>query len=418
MMTDARLAPREPSITGLKLEINEDRDTLNAVTADTDTALVSHEPSVTSLKPEIDDNDEGLPDAATAETTLTSREPSVAGIDLKQGVDQKLPNADIPNGTLVPRELTIASLDLGKDDQDFADGIACVQAYWEQASQMDENTQEQMRHLIITKQFALSLSARQTITKHRLYRGLTRKDETNTWPIFLMLKAMYKSLPQSYVHKLRAKGFVVDTVDHTSDYMAAYPDTIRPRVFDTDTRKGREYRGMWPSLKNTPTIYRKSRARNDKQPDSKQPNATATEATVKTKPATIAPRDTASNRATSPLLKPATIAASTCSTARQSDRRGKKRPAADPTGDIPTKRSSTREDDFEFDSVLMQMTLPGVPSGSTAKVDVEKEIADLKEEMAKMRQQTHMFMKVTADVVTSMKTEIEDLKEGIKALKK
>ncbi|PNP57209.1 hypothetical protein THARTR1_02739 [Trichoderma harzianum] len=230
---------------------------------------------------------------------------------------------------------------------------------------------------------------------------------------------MYKELPQPYMRKLRAKGFVVHTEDHTSDYMAAYPDTIRPRIFDTDTRKGREYREMWPRLKNTPTIYRKSRAKNEKQPNSKQPNATtATEATVKTKPATVAPQDTASSRATSTPPKPKTNVAPTYSTTQKSDRHSKKRPAADSTTETPMKRSCTRADDFEFDSLLMQMTLPGVPSSASTKVDVEKEIADLKKEMAKMRQQTHMFMKVTADVVTSMKTEIEDLKEEIKGLKK
>lgn len=415
-MTDAGPAPHEPSITGLKLEIDEDKDSLKAATADT--VLASHDPSMTSLEPEIDDDDEYLTNAVTAETTLTSCEPSVDGFDSEEDFEESLPDADIPNETLVPRELTIASLDLGKDDQDFADGIACVQAYWEQASQMDADTQEKMRHLIITKKFALSLSARQSISKHRLYRGLVRKDERNTWPIFLILKAIYKDLPQSYMHKLRAKGFVVDTVDHTSDYMAAYPDTIRPRVFDTDTRKGRAYREMWPGLKNTPTIYRKSRAKNDKQSDSKQPSATATEAAVSSKPATIAPQATTLNRATSTPSRPRTSATSICSTAQQSDGCGKKRPAADLTIENPMKRPSTREDDFEFDSVLMQMTLPGVPSSASTKVDVEKEIADLKEEMAKMRQQTHMFMKVSADVVTSMKTEIADLREEIKALKK
>ncbi|QYT05113.1 hypothetical protein H0G86_012009 [Trichoderma simmonsii] len=342
-----------------------------------DAGLVPHEPNIAGLKQEIDADDEGLPNAATAETTL------------------------------VPLELTIASLDLGKDDEDFADGIACVQAYWEQASQMDADTQEQMRHLIITKQFALNLSARQCISKHRLYRGLIGKDEMNTWPIYLMLKAMYKDLPRSYMRKVRAKGFDVEPEDHTSDYMAAYPDTIRPRIFDTDTRKGREYREMWPRLKNTPTIYRKSRARKDKQSNSKQPNAAATEATAKTKPATIAPQATISSHATT-----------TPSSAQQSDGRGKKRPAADSTIETPTKRSYTREDEFEFDSVLMQMTLPGVPSSASTKVDMVLEVAELKEEMTKMRQQTQMFMKVTVDVVTSMKTEIEDLKEEIKELKK
>ncbi|KAF3070218.1 hypothetical protein CFAM422_006698 [Trichoderma lentiforme] len=418
MMTDAGLVPHEPNITGLKLEIDEDKDSSIAATGYTALVSLSPVPSITSLTPEIDDDDQGLLNAATAETTLIPREPSVASFDLEEGLDEGLPDADTPNGALVPLELTIASLDLGKDDQDFADGIACVQAYWEQASQMDADTQEQMRHLIITKQFALGLSARQSISKHRLYRGLIGKDETNTWPIFLMLKAIYKELPRSYMRKVRAKGFVTNPEDHTNDYMAAYPDTILPRIFDTDTRKGREYREMWPRLKNTPTIYRKSRAKNDKQSNSKQPNATAADATVKTKPATVAPQASTSSHATSTYSGTRTSAAPSCSTVQQSDGRGTKRPAPDSTTETPTKRSYTREDDFEFDSVLMQMTLPGVPSSASTKVDMEKEVADLKEEMTKMRQQTNMFMRVTADVVTAMKTEIEDLKGEIKELKK
>ncbi|PKK50676.1 hypothetical protein CI102_7167 [Trichoderma harzianum] len=394
MMTDAGLAPHEPNITGPKLEIDRDKDSSNAATADT--ALVSREPSITSLMPEIgDDDDEGLPEAATAETTLIPRESSVAGFDLEESVDEGLSDAN------VPLELTIASLDLGKNDQDFADGIACVQAYWEQASQMDAETQEQMRHLILTRQFALSQSARQSISKHRLYRNAMGKDEMNTWPIFLMLKAMYKDLPHSYMRKVCAKGFAIDSEDHTNDYMAAYPNTIRPRIFDTDTRNGREYREMWPRLKNTPTIYRKSRAKKDKHS-----NETTTEATA------------ISSHATSTHSRQRRSAAPSCSTVQQSDGRGTKRPAPDSTTETPTKRSYTREDDFEFNSVLMQMTLPGIPSSASAKVDMVLEVAELKEEMTKMRQQTQMFMKVTADVVTSMKTQIEDLKEEIKELKK
>ncbi|KKO96733.1 hypothetical protein THAR02_11164 [Trichoderma harzianum] len=337
MMTDAGPAPDEPNITGVKLEVDDGKDSSNVATADTTLLSLSREPSITSLTAEIDDDDEGLPDA------------------------------DTPNGALVPLELTIASLDLGKDDEDFADGIACVQAYWEQAPQMDTNTQEQMRHLILTKQFAHTLSSRQSISKHRLYRGAMGKDEMNTWPIYLMLKAIYKELPHSYLRKVRAKGFITNPEDHTNDYLISYPDTIGPRIFDTDTRKGREYREMWPRLKNTPTIYRKSRAKNDKQSNSKQ-NATATESTVKTKPETVAPQ------------------ASTSS--------GKKRPVADSTTETPIKRPSTREENFEFDSVLMQMTLPGVPSSALNQVDVEKELADLKEEVAKIRQQKLMFMKL------------------------
>ncbi|OPB40616.1 hypothetical protein A0O28_0006960 [Trichoderma guizhouense] len=403
---DAGPAPHEPNITGSMLEIDKDKDSSNATTADT--ALVSREPSITSLMPEIgDDDDEGLPEAATAETTLIPREPSVAGFDLEESVDEGLSDAN------VPLELTIASLDLGKNDQDFADGIACVQAYWEQASQMDAETQEQMRHLILTRQFALSQSARQSISKHRLYRNAMGKDEMNTWPIFLMLKAMYKDLPHSYMRKVCAKGFAIDPEDHTNDYMAAYPNTIRPRIFDTDTRNGRKYREMWPRLKNTPTIYRKSRAKKEQHS-----NETATEAMAKTKLETITPQATTSSRATSTHSRQRRSAAPSCLTIQQSDGRGTKRPAPDSTTETPTKRSYTREDDFDFNSVLMQMTLPGVPSSASAKVDMVLEVAELKEEMAKMRQQTQMFMEVTADVVTSMKTEIEDLKEEIKELKK
>lgn len=41
-------------------------------------------------------------------------------------------------------ELTIADLRLTEDDEDFADGVACVRKYWSQASQMTAESQEVM----------------------------------------------------------------------------------------------------------------------------------------------------------------------------------------------------------------------------------------------------------------------------------
>ncbi|UKZ82965.1 hypothetical protein TrVFT333_010766 [Trichoderma virens FT-333] len=368
-----------------------------------DVALAPREPSIVSPKLEMDE--ESLSNSAMADTAPVAREFSIESFDFETH-EEGLPDANITNATLMPRELTIESLDLGKNDEDFADGIACVQAYWAQASQMDATTQEHMRHLIITKQFSLTFSSRQSIFKHRLYRGAIGQDEANTWPIFLILRAIYKDLPQPYIQRLRAKGLVVKTSDHTDDYMAAYPDTIRPRIFDTDTIKGREYRERWPRLRNTPSIYRKSRFKDDKQP-----TTTATQAAMKP----TASRSTAS----SSLWQTATgSAASTCPIAQQPQKSDKKRPAPDLTIETQAKRLLTRDDDFEFDKVLMQMTLPGVPSRAPTKINVEKELADLKEDMAKMHQQMQTFMKVTADVVTSMKTEIEDLKEQNRLLKK
>ncbi|KAL7941403.1 hypothetical protein V8C42DRAFT_355518 [Trichoderma barbatum] len=267
---------------------------------------------------------------------------------------------------------------------------------------MDAEMQEKMRHLIITKQFAHTVSSRQGISIHRLYRAALRKDEMNTWPVFLILKAIYKEIPQLYMQRVRAKGLAVETSDHTDDYMAAYPDTIRPRIFETDTKKGREYRELWPKLKNTPTTYRKPRYKNYKQP-----TATASRPSASSNCKTPSVRSTATGTDVSNAL-----------ITQQPEGRGKKRPATEAEIETPTKRLSTQEGDFEFDKVLVRMTLPGVPSKSPAKVDVERELADMKREYDKTRQQMHMFIKVTADVVTSLKTEIEDLKEEIKVLKK
>ncbi|KAL7931498.1 hypothetical protein V8C35DRAFT_282497 [Trichoderma chlorosporum] len=355
------------------------------------------EPSIASQEPK-EETMEDFFDAPTAGTTSVSRDPSIVSLFLE--MDEEIPT---------PYELTIASLDLGKDDEDFADGVACVQAYWAHASQMDANMQEQMRELIISKQFALTLSSRQSISKHRLYRGTVGKDDLNTWPIFLILKALYKDLPQSYLRKLRAKGLDVNGLDYTHEYMAAYPNTVQPRIFDTDTTKGREYREMWPRLKNTPTIYRKSRAKSDKQPAKK-----ATETMSK---------PSASSSTSSPTSTLATSTPATGSVAsanpipQQSQGCDKKRPAPlDSTVEPPAKLPKV--EDIEFDKVIAQMTLPGVPSSASNKVDVEKELADVTGKMAKMHQQMQAFMKVTADVVTSMKTEIEDLKEENRSLKK
>ncbi|PTB69852.1 hypothetical protein BBK36DRAFT_1110609, partial [Trichoderma citrinoviride] len=99
---------------------------------------------------------------------------------------------------LAIQELTIADLWLHEDDEIFADAVACVQAYWSQASQLDAKSQRVMRQLVIDREFAHTKSSRECAGHHRLHRR-----DGFSWPDFLILNALYKRLPMSYLAAIR-----------------------------------------------------------------------------------------------------------------------------------------------------------------------------------------------------------------------
>ncbi|TFB04294.1 hypothetical protein CCMA1212_003632 [Trichoderma ghanense] len=154
-------------------------------------------------------------------------------------------------------ELAIADLRLNEDDELFADAVACVQTYWSQASQMTTESQEVMIRLIINRDYAHTDWSRKHTCNHRLYRASSGRDDVFAWPVFLILRALYKELPKAYVAAIRERNLPTALEDHTDDYLAVYPNTVLPTPYDTITAEGEAYRRAWPKLRNTPTIYRK-----------------------------------------------------------------------------------------------------------------------------------------------------------------
>ncbi|KAL6872641.1 hypothetical protein HDV57DRAFT_511322 [Trichoderma longibrachiatum] len=154
-------------------------------------------------------------------------------------------------------ELTIADLRLTEDDEDFADGVACVRKYWSQASQMTAESQEVMIQIIINRGYVHNNWSRKHLSRHRLYRTSSERDDASAWPVFLILNALYKKLSSLYLAAIRERNLPTALEDHTDDYLAVFPNTVLPTRYDTRTPEGEAYRRAWPRLRNTPTIYRK-----------------------------------------------------------------------------------------------------------------------------------------------------------------
>ncbi|KAH0521795.1 hypothetical protein TsFJ059_005733 [Trichoderma semiorbis] len=112
-------------------------------------------------------------------------------------MEQVQPPALAPPSPQVPppRPLEIATLVWNKNKRPFADAVACVEAYWAHASQMDAETQEHMIQHISRGHCTHTRSSLKQASSHRLYKAAMKDHAKNTWPVYLILNAMYNTLP-------------------------------------------------------------------------------------------------------------------------------------------------------------------------------------------------------------------------------
>ncbi|PKK46610.1 hypothetical protein CI102_7796, partial [Trichoderma harzianum] len=67
--------------------------------------------------------------------------------------------------------LNISDLGMNKDDEHFADGVACVQAYWAFSLDMSPKDRETLRRIIVDGEYKHTFSSRRQPSSHRLYRS-------------------------------------------------------------------------------------------------------------------------------------------------------------------------------------------------------------------------------------------------------
>ncbi|EHK25232.1 uncharacterized protein TRIVIDRAFT_198220 [Trichoderma virens Gv29-8] len=146
----------------------------------------------------------------------------------------------------------ISNLGLGPDDEDYSDGVACIEAYWAYALDMTPETRDKYLGLLRNKKWTHTVSSRKQPSQHRLYKSSVGK----TIPGFLVIRALYKKVPEEFKNRIRERGHVIPDQDRTKEYLELFPDTTPAPVFDFETPEARNYAAQWPSLKVTPSIYR------------------------------------------------------------------------------------------------------------------------------------------------------------------
>ncbi|KKO97396.1 hypothetical protein THAR02_10497 [Trichoderma harzianum] len=139
-----------------------------------------------------------------------------------------------------PASLYIRDLEINKDDEHFADGVACVQAYWAFSLDMCPKDCETLRRIIIDGDYEHTVTSRQRPSAHRLYKNKLGTS-VGGW---VVMQTLYKTLPQDYIDRMTAKGITVPTRDRTERYFEL--------ICDHADRIQHEYRGRTPLRSNLP----------------------------------------------------------------------------------------------------------------------------------------------------------------------
>ncbi|KAJ4861707.1 hypothetical protein T069G_02661 [Trichoderma breve] len=157
-----------------------------------------------------------------------------------------------------PQRLDIADLGIDKEDDDYADGVACVKEYWKSAHDMTEEDRQKFCTLMRTRgNWKHVASSRKQPSGHRIYKNATGK----TIPGLLVIRALYKYVPAEFTQRIRESALRIPNKDRTRDYLAAYPDTVLPRPWSYDTDEAKTYQATWPALRTIPSRYRKKSTR-------------------------------------------------------------------------------------------------------------------------------------------------------------
>ncbi|KAL6886094.1 hypothetical protein GGI43DRAFT_431891 [Trichoderma evansii] len=156
---------------------------------------------------------------------------------------------DSPNP---PLRLDVFQLNLTPEDPHYESGIACVRMYWKQAVLLSRQDQREMIQDIITRCYMMSKSAWAKATCHRLYRAALKHNKYNTWSAYLILNALYFTIPKNYEIKVREKFGSITIEDRLVSYIAIYPNTIQPEQADETGEHAQRFKVAYPQVKNIP----------------------------------------------------------------------------------------------------------------------------------------------------------------------
>lgn len=149
--------------------------------------------------------------------------------------------------------LYIRDLEINEDDEHFADGVACVQAFWAFSLEMSRKDRETLRKIIVDGHYKHTASSRKNPSSHRLYRNRLGAS-IGGW---VVMRTLYRTLPHEYIERMTAKGITLPTRDSTEIYLELMPAATMPTVFDMDTEGARRYAADFPKLRQIPTTFRR-----------------------------------------------------------------------------------------------------------------------------------------------------------------
>lgn len=160
--------------------------------------------------------------------------------------------ASKPEEPKKPRQLALADLKLSPNDFRYADGVACVKAYWSQATIMSADYQMVMIEMIKNHDYAHTMSSLQGGSNHKLYHTAMKGPNDCAYPVFLIIRAMYKVGPKIFMDKARHKFPATTFKDLTNEYLAWYPETIQIASHIKTTLDVEAFTRTYPKVRNIP----------------------------------------------------------------------------------------------------------------------------------------------------------------------
>lgn len=127
--------------------------------------------------------------------------------------------------------LSLDDLGLAPNDPNWEHAAACVRMYQGQAVRLTHAQQEEMLEYIMQHDYVKPPSAVKTASAHKLYKATMKQVEKRgedarnvSWPIFLILSAIYGRLPKGYTRLVRSLHGTTEISDHTTTYFATVRD--------------------------------------------------------------------------------------------------------------------------------------------------------------------------------------------------
>ncbi|PNP56003.1 hypothetical protein THARTR1_03940 [Trichoderma harzianum] len=129
-----------------------------------------------------------------------------------------------------PMPLSLDDLGLVPTDPNWEHAAACVRMYQAQAVRLTRAEQEEMLDYILQHDYVVRPSA-VAVFSHKLYRATMKEVEKEgedvsnvSWPIFLILSAIYDRLPKKYIKLVRSLHGMTVIIDDTAAYLATVRD--------------------------------------------------------------------------------------------------------------------------------------------------------------------------------------------------